>query len=357
MVTEHVTRLMEAARVPGLAVSLFNNNRAVYKQAFGTTRIFDGHQIQPDTVFYGASLSKPVFAVLVMQLVEDGLLELDRPLVKYLEQLHKYKQAAKWWKDFRELHDDPRYRLITPRMCLEHTTGLPNWRWHEPETKLRIKFEPGTRYSYSGEAFCLLQDVMEKITAKSLERLARERIFRPLGMKHSSYVWQTRFEKDFCYGHTKEGEVFPRDKDNGARGGSTLETTLDDFTAFLEAVLLKKLLSAASINEMFTPQVRIQTLRQFGPDAEEQTNQFDDIRLSSGLGWGLVDSPYGYAAFKEGHGSGFSHYCILFPESRIGALVMSNSFAAEGIFPELFELLIGDKFSPWEWKGYKPYNQ
>lgn len=348
---------MQAAQVPGLGLTLFNNNRAVYKQAFGVTRIAKGNPMQTDTVFYGASLSKPLFAVLVMQLTEEGILDLDRPLVQYLENMHKYKQAANWWKDFWELEEDPRHRLITARMCLTHTSGLPNWRWHEPDMKLKIKFTPGDMYSYSGEGFCFLQDVVERITARSLEQLARERIFRPLEMKHTSYQWQYKFEPNFCYGHTREGEMFPKDKDNGARSASTLETTLDDYTFFLEAVLLKKLLSTASTNEMFSPQVRIRSSKQFGQQALEQTNRYDAIQLSYGLGWGLVNTPYGRAAFKEGHGSGFSHYCILFPGSRTGALVMSNSFAAEGILQELMELVAGDVFSPWEWKDYKPYNQ
>jgi D-alanyl-D-alanine-carboxypeptidase/D-alanyl-D-alanine-endopeptidase len=348
---------MQAADVPGLGISLFNNNRTVYKRTFGSTRIVNGHPMQPDTVFYGASLSKPVFSVLVMQLAEEGLLDLDRPLVHYLQHMHKYKQAANWWKDFWELEEDPRHRLITARMCLNHTSGLPNWRWHEPEMKLRLKFTPGAMYSYSGEGYCFLQDVVERITNRSLEQLARDRIFRPLDMRNSSYVWQYRFDHNFCFGHTREGEIFPKDKDNGARAASTLETTLDDYTTFLEAVLLKKLLSTNSTDEMFTPQVRIRTMKQFGPLAAEETDRYDDIGLSYGLGWGLVNTPYGRASFKEGHGSGFSHYCVLFPCNKSGMLIMSNSFAAEGIFQELGSLLLGDTFSPWEWKDYKPYNQ
>jgi serine-type D-Ala-D-Ala carboxypeptidase/endopeptidase len=62
-------------------------------------------------------------------------------------------------------------------------------------------------------------------------------------------------------------------------------------------------------------------------------------------------------AFKEGHGDGFQHYSIIFPEAGTGIIMMSNSDNAESIFKELLETAIADRYTPWYWENYIPYNQ
>jgi hypothetical protein len=87
------------------------------------------------------------------------------------------------------------------------------------------------------------------------------------------------------------------------------------------------------------------------------TSANDAIDLSYGLGWGLLRSPYGIGAFKEGHGDGFQHYSIIFPDAGKGIIIMSNSDNAESIFRELLESAIKDIYTPWQWQNYIPYNQ
>jgi CubicO group peptidase (beta-lactamase class C family) len=108
---------------------------------------------------------------------------------------------------------------------------------------------------------------------------------------------------------------------------------------------------------MFKAQVRIRTKTQFGPGAAETTSVNDAIELSYGLGWGLQRTPYGWGAFKEGHGDGFQHYSIVYPAKRLGLLLMSNSDNAESIFPHLPVLTIADSFTPLEWENYVPYDR
>jgi D-alanyl-D-alanine-carboxypeptidase/D-alanyl-D-alanine-endopeptidase len=356
-VTARIEELTRAAQVQGLTVTVFNDARPVYSQAFGSANLPAGQPLRTDTEIYGASLSKVVFAVLVMKLVEQGVIDLDTPLQDYLKEPLWANQGKVWHEDLSALRDDPRYRKITARMCLSHTTGLPNWRWFEPDQKLRIHFEPGERYSYSGEGMVFLQIVLEKITGKPLEQLMREQIFEPYGMETSSYTWQPRFEKDYAVGHKADGTVYPKDKDNAPRAPSTLETTTEDYVRFMAAVLRGDGLSPASWKEMFRPQVRIRTRTQFGPGASEETAANDPIELSYGLGWGLLRTPFGWGAFKEGHGDGFQHYAIVFPEKRMGVLLMSNSDNAESIFGHLLEITLADTYTPLEWEGYVPYDR
>jgi CubicO group peptidase (beta-lactamase class C family) len=355
--TAGIDSLTRAADVHGLTVTVFNDAAVVYSRAFGVADLPSGKPLRTETELYGASLSKAVFSVLVMKLVEQGVLDLDQPLQGYVSEPLWQNQGTAWHEDLSDLRSDPRLGRITARMSMSHTTGLPGWRWFEPDQKLRIHYEPGERFSYSGEGMTLLQIVIQKMTGKPLEQLMQEHVFGPYGMTTSSYTWQPRFEVDYAVGHTSDGRVYPKDKDNAARAPSTLETTTDDLARFLTAVLAREGLSEASWNETFRPQIRIRSRTQFGPGSEETTSVNDAIELSYGIGWGLQRTPYGWGAFKEGHGDGFQHYAIVYPAKKLGVLLMSNSDNAESLFGHLLRLTIGDTFTPLEWENYVPYDR
>ena len=201
-----------------------------------------------------------------------------------------------------------------------------------------------------------LQTVIEHMTGKSLEQLAEEKIFKPVHMINSAYRWLPRFEADYIVGYDAKGKAYEKDKDNEPRAPSTLETSLDDYTAFVGALLNGKLLKKTSLKEMFSPQIRLRSVAQFGPLSRKDSTTNDNISLSYGLGWGLLKSPYGWGAFKEGHGDGFQHYTIVFPESGTGIVIMTNSDNGESVFKELLEFAIGDSYMPWRWENYIPYN-
>lgn len=356
--TAKINRLMDAANVHGMAVAVFNDNKVSYQKSFGYKDYINKTKLNDSTNIYGASFSKAVFSVLVMKMVEDNIIDLDTPLESYLpKKIHEYNPETKWHDDYSALRTDSLYHKITARMCLNHTTGFANYRWFESDYQLRVNREPGTRYSYSGEGFIYLQVVLEKILGKNLEEFAQEIIFKPLEMHHSSYQWQPGFEDNFAYGHNTLGEKYKKDKDNEPRGGGTLETTSEDYTKFLEAALQHKIISKKSWEEIFRPQIRIRSIKQFGPLALKDSTLNDNIQLSYGLGWGVLQTPYGIGAFKEGHGDGFQHYSILFPKAKKGIMLMTNSDNGESIFEELLEFTIKDTYTPSEWENYISYKK
>jgi CubicO group peptidase (beta-lactamase class C family) len=233
---------------------------------------------------------------------------------------------------------------------------MAGWRWVEKDQKLRIHFEPGSRYSYSGEGMTFLQVVLERLTKRPLEDLMREKVFIPYGMATSSYTWQPRFEQNFCHGHDEAGKVLEKDKDNKARSASTLETTPEDYGRFIRAVLRRQGLSEASWKEIFKPQIRIRSKSQMGVgpwDPEDTTTSNDAIALSYGLGWGLLESPYGRGAFKEGHGDGFEHYSICSPTGAWASHhdQQRQREASSGAA----RATIADTYTPWEWENYVPF--
>lgn len=315
-----------------------------------------------DHVFYGASLSKAVFGYVVAHLVKDGVIDLDKPLQSYLDTLIPDLHFEKEWKGFKNLKDDKRYEQITARMCLSHTTGLPNWRWisrtgeFQPEGKIHFYFDPGTAYSYSGEGLHLLQVLIEKITGKGLEEIAREIVFDPLGMNMTSYVWQQRFENNYCLGHTSDQKTIEKDTEDEAGAAGSMETTAVDYSKFLAHILSLTSRDSPVTQLMFSPNIAIKSKKQFGPQALLTTTENESIGLNYGLGWGLLRTTYGKAVFKEGHGEGFQHYSILFPEKNMGVLLMSNSDNAESIFKALLAITIADVYTPWNWENYIPYN-
>lgn len=163
--------------VPGVSVAVINQGRLAYSRAAGIADRGTGAPVTDCTIFEGASITKPLFGNLVMTFVAEGRLDLDRPLHEYLA--HP------------DLALDPRHRLITARMVLSHQTGLPNWRSDEPEGRLQFRFEPGTGFSYSGEAYQYLAKVLQQIAGvdgQGLEELFQQRIARPAGMQRTQII-------------------------------------------------------------------------------------------------------------------------------------------------------------------------
>jgi len=167
---------MRAFGVPGVAIAVVEQGELAWHRGFGVADVESGAPVDADSVFECASLSKPVFAYLVLQLVDAGALQLDRPLVDY----HRPDFLA---------DDDPQLARISVRDVLRHSSGLPDWRAHPDRDPLRTLVAPGQRVNYSGEAFFWLQRVVETVTGQSLDQLARERLFGPAGMQGSTYTW------------------------------------------------------------------------------------------------------------------------------------------------------------------------
>ena len=345
-----VKQLMDTAEVTGLCLGVINDNRIAFVKTYGYKNKAKGEVNDTATCFYAASLAKPLFAYLVMQLADEGVIDLDKPLYTYLP------KPLPEYENYKDLAEDDRWKLITARNCLDHTTGFPNWRQFNPRDnqKLEIFFNPGERYAYSGEGLYLLQLVIEAITHRQLEDLAREKIFKPFGMRRTSFLWQPSFENNYALGHTLNEDTMQKDRRTEANAAGSMETTIGDYSRFVEAVMLGRGLSQGSKREMLSPQIGIYAKRQFPSLNNDTTSANKKIQLSYGLGWGLFTSAYGKAFFKEGHGNGWQHYMIGIPDKKFSLIIMTNSDNGESMFKELVEKTTGITI-PWEWEGYFPY--
>lgn len=225
---------MTAAGIPGLSLAYVKNGKIAETYHLGVRSFDTGAPVDEGTVFAAASLSKPIFAYGVMKLVEAGQLDLDRPLYQYLE--------------YEDLQHDDRYKKITARLALSHTSGLPNWR-RGPQ--LDFQYDPGERFRYSGEGFVFLMRVVEKITGQSLEEWMRETVFEPLGMKRTSYIWKEKLADDYAIPHNEigrtNGKYFPEE----GNSAHSLQTTAVDYGRFVEALTRGEGLQKKTFDQVF----------------------------------------------------------------------------------------------------------
>jgi CubicO group peptidase (beta-lactamase class C family) len=343
-----VIRSMHEARIPGVGIAILNDSKIAYLKSYGLRDTARRLPLTVNTVMTAASLTKAAFAVMVMQLQERAALDLDRPVYRYIP------KPLPEYESYRDLAVDLRYEQITTRMLLDHTSGLPNWRWLADEKKkLRIYFQPGSRFAYSGEGIRLAQMVVETISGKSLDELMLERIFRPLGMTSTSMVWEPRFEADFANGYDEQGRSLGPQRRHTPDAAGSMQTTLRDYARFLEAVMERRIPDEKSRALMLAPQIRITSAHEFPTLAVDTTEANAGIRLSYGLGWGLYWTPYGGTFFKEGHDDGWRHYAVCFDTRALCILIMTNSSNGEDIYRPLLETLIRDSYTPYDWEGFK----
>jgi CubicO group peptidase (beta-lactamase class C family) len=356
-VDARVAELMQAAQVPGLALAIVADGRIVHLKAYGQRDREQNLPLQTDTVMYAASLTKAMFAYLVMQLVDEGRLDLDRSIADYLpEPLPSYEKYA-------DLAGDERWRKLTPRMLLSHTGGFSNFRFFLPDGrydehgKLAFFFEPGTRYAYSGEGINLLQFVIEHGLGLDLAQLLQQRVYDRFGMRRSSMTWRDDFAGNVAIGYDAAGKPLGHRQRRGVRAAGSMDTTPADYAAFLAAVMRGDGLSPKARAELLRAQIRIDSKRQFPTLAPETGDDNRAIELSYALGWGRYVSPYGVVNFKEGSDEGWNNYSAFIDERRIGLLIMSNSDNARGIFKYLVDTVFGDTCMPWYWENYIPYDR
>lgn len=323
---EELAGLMREARVPGAACAVIRNGRVDTLAGFGVRSVRGEEPVDAHTVFEAASLSKPVFALLVLQLVERGALGLDMPLSDHLP---GYIAA------------DPRAASITIGHVLSHSSGLPNWR--TPDYPLRTHFDPGTRFSYSGEGYHYLQKAIEAATGEDLDALARRLVFGPLGMERSSYVWQPQFRTNRAYPHDEFGTPALGNKPAEANAAWSLQTCVADYARFLLAVLL----GAGHTRPWLAPRVAV---RHHGSQALGTSDENVATGVAWGLGWGLETDSGTF--FHWGDNGAFKAFTVGFPQERAALVVLTNGASGLSVMPQIVARLAPGERASLRWLDY-----
>lgn len=313
-----IPKIMKNALIPGLSIAVIRDGEIFWSKAFGVKNMDNEAPVTDSTIFEAASLSKPLYAYAVMKLVKKGVIDLDKPLIEYVDQSYIEKNFLG-----RKIDDD-RFRKITARMVLTHSSGFPNWR---RQNDLTINFEPGEKFSYSGEGFGYLQKIIEKLTGKPLNDFMNEMVFSPLGMTNSSYVWLDKFDSSTAIPHGYRNKPLKKRKPKIGHAAATLHTTARDYAKYILAVMNFDGLTELLVDSMLTPRKIV--------DPE------DTHDVTWGLGVGLQNTPHGISYWHWGDNMNFRCFFLALPEQKMGLVYFTNSFYGLKVRKQFVDLALG----------------
>lgn len=320
-----ISTIMDSIGMPGLSITIINDAEIVYLNTFGVSNAKTKAPVTKESIFEAASLSKPLFAYFVMKQVEKGILDLDKPLYKYLP--------------YPDIAYDERYKLITARMVLSHTTGFPNWRKDDnKDGKLYIKFTPGTEFNYSGEGYQYLAAVIAKINGtdhNGLDEIFQKEVTKQLKAETLYYLRNDEIKKHKVYGHGENGPTENAQYDGKNFGAAySLHTEAVSYAKFLIAMLKKEGLKESSFDEMLKEHIHF-----------KDDNHLKQEIGQTGWGLGLTQKPteYGMMHMHTGNNHDFQAYMMMLPEKEFGIVFFMNAGKAISFIQQL-NAIIGPIF-------------
>ena len=339
-------RVMAETGARGLAIAVVDDGQVVSTQAWGH-RNAAGDPLTTDTVMYSASLTKPVFAWMVMQMVDEGLIDLDAPLSRMFPRpLPDYRDAAvrDRWGDWTAM--DQSWLALTPRILLTHSGGFAGG----SDGRMRFWNEPGMRYAYSGPGLILLQFAMFEDMGVDLEAEARRRMFEPFGMARTGLVWRDSFSGNVADGWTREGRGVAHRRHSRTNASASMDTTLEDFARFAAAYVRGEGLSEMARIELTRAQRPITTASQFPVDQPELPPDQRRPDLAAGLGVVVFDGPQGPGFIKGGQNSITANTWVCLEQLRRCVVILSNDARAEPAFEGLVRFILGETDAPYDWE-------
>ncbi|WP_395373883.1 serine hydrolase domain-containing protein [Marinicella sp. W31] len=306
--------LLEKHKINTIGVSVIKAGKIAWMDHYG--------EQSPDvpaskkTLFDVGSITKTVATQTILQLVQEGLISLDEPMSKY-------------WVD-PDLIEDKRHNLLTPRMVLTHSTGLPNWRFFSQDGKLKFINAPGTTYGYSGEGFQYLAKFIEKKLNMPFEELAEKHVFKPVGMNNVSmsvrkanfpHIARALDEDGQFYGHycrpegwcSKEGQV-------SLAGGMVI--TVEDYSKFLIWSMQGSGLSDQLNKEINAIKVEQEIIKGF--DCKKIPEAVCPTRQGYGLGWNVTQFEGGSLIGHGGSDWSLISLAYYYPDSQDGLVILLN---------------------------------
>jgi CubicO group peptidase (beta-lactamase class C family) len=303
--------------IPGIAIAVTRGDRIVYTKAFGVTNISTGKTLKPFHNFHVASISKTFAATAVMQLAQNGKIDIDRTLTAYIP--------------YFRMKDD-RFRNITIKQFLNHTSGMPDVEDYEWEknvidegaaerftkslAELELISEPGKEFHYSNIGFDIMADLVAKVSGKTFEAYVKDNILVPLDMKNSSFFYPETDSSIRTSPHignpSKVSPVYPYNRLHAP--SSTLNTSAEELAHWMIVNLNdgqyngKSILQPVTLKQMMTPTFL--------------SNK--DRNVSIGLSW--FSYSYRGSTNLEHGGSdlGYRTMLSLIPDEKLGILILCN---------------------------------
>jgi CubicO group peptidase (beta-lactamase class C family) len=321
-VPEALQQLVSSNEIPGAVALVATKDSVLHISAVGESDLASGRKMKTDHIFWIASMSKPMTSVAVAMLADDGKLSFDDPVEKYLPEFRDMWVAGEPTATQRVLVKAA--RPITLRDLMTHTSGLGEYRVTDPHWSLAamikvlarepLRFQPGTRWSYSTAGMDTLGRVVEVVSGMPYDKFLQTRLFDPLGMKDTTFWISPAQEKRFVPPViSRAGKLEPTpiaymyggavtDHERPPLGGAGLFSTAEDVTKFYQMMLNH---GAFNGHQILKPETV----------AEMTRKQTGDLKARAGMPWGLgfcvVEDPAQMESNKTlspgafGHGGAF----------------------------------------------------
>jgi CubicO group peptidase (beta-lactamase class C family) len=293
-VDQFINTYMDYYGIPGVSLALIKDGRLVYHNTYGVSNLALGNALTPESLFEAASITKPVFAYVVLRLAERNEIDLEKPLHEYLV--------------FDELEGKfPEYRKMTARHVLTHKSGLPNW-------GRELLHTPGTEYGYSGEGFEYLKRVVAKITGRHIEDVVNEELKQPLSLTHMEFSDSPYLRRVATTGHINS---IPTVQSLPGEAGMawSMHTEARAFTDFILALQERRGLKAETYADMMTIHSEF---------PEDETGNMAG-RAGMGLGIGLGENKWGKSFFHGGNNGDFKCQFTMYEDLKMGFAVFTNN--------------------------------
>lgn len=314
----------------GLAVGVVRDGEAVYANGFGVKSLETGEPITPDSMFRVASVTKPFVATAVMQLVEEGAVQLDAPVVEFLPYFRL---------------NDERYAQITVRHLLNHTSGLPR-SFEEPEADddreryirrnagVRLSASPGNQFGYSNLGYEVLGEVVARVSGLRFEDYVESRVLAPVHM-HASTLRSERVDArlealpHLNGPHPILGPAVPQHSVHAPSGG--LVSSAREMCNW----------AIANLNEGRFRGGRIVEARSYGELWNRSGPSQDES--AAGLGWFFGEHRGHHTVQHGGSTTGYESCLILVPDWEAAVVVLTNSYPVPkgGIALALLDAVLG----------------
>jgi CubicO group peptidase (beta-lactamase class C family) len=289
--------MLDATNVPGMSLAIFNDKKVLYFHTYGYREKKSTEKVDKRTVFEAASLTKSFLVFVAHQLVQEGKLDLDKPMYQYLPEPR--------------LEHDQRYKRITPRMILSHSSGIENWqRFNNPDT-LEILADPGTQFVYSGEGYMYLAKVVEKILHQPYDVYIKERVLKPLHLKNSfmHYIRKGKYPKDYAIGYNSFGKEYQKWKNDVAVPASGGHVNARDYARLVINLFNGKYLSDSEARSICQPVINIDNTPSY----------------YYGLGYEVLYSAGDTIIFHGGSNDGFRSFICYSTVRKCGLVYFTNS--------------------------------
>lgn len=340
-VPEKLAALVVSNEIPGAVALVATKDSVLHLSAVGESDLASGRKMKTTDIFWIASMSKPITAVAVALLADDGKLSFDDPVDKYLPEFRDMWVAGEQTAQQRTLVKAA--RPITLRDLATHTSGLGEYRVTDPHWSLAamikvlarepLRFQPGTRWAYSTAGMDTLGRVVEVVSGMSFDKFLQTRLFDPLGMKDTTFWISLAQQKRFVTPViSRAGKLQPTpiaymyggavtDHERPPLGGAGLFSTAEDVAKFYQMMLNH---GAANGRQILKPETV----------AEMTRKQTGDLKARAGMPWGLgfcvVEDPTQMESNKTlspgtfGHGGAFGTQSWADPTRGIVYVLMIN---------------------------------